>query len=152
MAISEKEVQIGITIEQAWDFTSEPDNWLPLMPGYISHSILSEDEIEWVFLGDFGFMKKKVTLQVEQLMRCEPASITFNLRGVSDPFKGAGYFELSYIDEGISAIKGSLDISAGGLMGGMVNSVLKTFVPQITSELVDKMKEELTGKTGLASG
>ena len=66
-------------------------------------------------------------------------------KGLSDNFKGGGYFQAEAIDENNTAMTGNLDITAGGAMGPMVNSILKNFVPKTAEELTvavaNKIKE-----------
>ena len=56
-----------------------------------------------------------------------------------------GFQEAEAIDENNTKMTGNLDITAGGAMGPMVNSILKNFVPKTAEELTvavaDKIKE-----------
>ncbi|WP_462405434.1 CoxG family protein [Gracilibacillus sp. Marseille-QA3620] len=138
-------VQLPVGIEEIWTFVSDMDKWAPLVPGYIEHEIINDRESTWAFKGDLGFMKKTVKLKIDITEWKEPTTVTFNLKGLSDNFKGGGYFQAEAIDENNTQMTGSLDITAGGAMGPMVNTILKNFVPKTAEELTvavaDKIRE-----------
>ncbi|WP_042349222.1 CoxG family protein [Bacillus massiliigorillae] len=146
MPSSNHAVELHIPKHKVWEFVSDLNNWAPLMPGYIAHEHVDEQEATWEFLGDFGFMKKKVSLKLDRIIRVEELMITFDLEGINDNFEGSGYFEVKGLDQEHTVLTGSLDISSGGFMGAMVNNVLKTSVPQTTKELVQSIGRELQGK------
>lgn len=81
-------VELPVGIEEIWNFVSEMNKWAPLVPGYIEHEIINENESTWSFKGDLGFMKKTVKLKVDITEWKEPTTVTFNLKGISDNFKG----------------------------------------------------------------
>ncbi|MEH6943058.1 CoxG family protein [Bacillus sp. JJ722] len=139
-------VELNMPSHKVWEFVSDLNNWAPLMPGYIAHENVNEKEATWDFLGDFGFMKKKVSLKVNRIIRVEESMITFDLEGINDNFDGSGSFEVKSLNQDYTILTGSLDISSGGFMGVMINNVLKTFVPQTTTELVEAISHEIEGK------
>lgn len=138
-------VELPVGINDIWNFVSDMDKWAPLVPGYIEHEIINDRESTWAFKGDLGFMKKTVKLKIDITEWKEPSTVTFSLKGLSDNFKGGGYFEAEVIDENTTKMTGNLDIAAGGAMGPMVNTILKNFVPKTAEELTiavsDKIKE-----------
>lgn len=138
-------VEIPVPIEKIWEFVADMNKWAPLVPGYIEHELLSERQSTWKFKGDLGFMKKTVKLQIDIQEWIEPTKVTFDLKGLSDNFNGGGYFEAEKIDDHTTKMTGHLDITAGGMMGAMINTILKNFVPETTTELTetiaDKIKE-----------
>lgn len=143
MASSKHTVELNTTEHQVWNFVSDMNNWAPLMPGYISHEVINENEGIWEFLGDFGFIKKKITLKVDKIVRVAPTIITFDLKGLNENVEGDGKFELEILSENLIRLNGCLDISGGGFMGAMINNVLKTFVPESTAVLVTSIEEKL---------
>ena len=138
-------VQLPVGIQDIWSFVSDMDKWAPLVPGYIEHEIINDRESTWAFKGDLGFMKKTVKLKIDIIEWIEPTTVTFNLKGLSDNFKGGGYFKAEAIDATNTKMTGNLDITAGGAMGPMVNTILKNFVPKTAEELTvavsNKIKE-----------
>lgn len=143
-------VELPVAIEDIWTFVSDMNKWAPLVPGYINHEILSENESTWEFKGDLGFMKKKVKLKIDITEWREPTTVTFNLKGLSDNFKGGGYFEAEAIDAGHTKMTGNLDITAGGAMGPMINSIMKSFVPKTAEELTVAVSNKIKEEAGVA--
>ncbi|MGN1387687.1 MAG: CoxG family protein [Bacillus sp. (in: firmicutes)] len=136
-------VNIPLNINTIWEFVHDMNNWAPLVPGYIEHEILSEHESTWVFKGDLGFMKKKVKLKIDIKEWNEPSEVIFDLTGLSDNFKGGGYFKATAVSENETIMTGNLDITAGGMMGAMVNQILVKFVPQTAEELTEAIVAKL---------
>ena len=136
-------VEVPLNIHTIWEFVHDMNKWAPLVPGYIDHEILSERQSTWAFKGDLGFMKKTVKLQIDIKEWNEPSEVIFDLKGLSDNFNGGGYFRAEVIDEKTTRMSGHLDITAGGMMGAMVNQILTKFVPQTAQELTDAIVDKL---------
>ncbi|MEO4051994.1 SRPBCC family protein [Solibacillus sp. CAU 1738] len=137
-------VEIQVPIEKIWEFVADMNKWAPLVPGYIEHELLSERQSTWKFKGDLGFMKKTVKLQIDIQEWIEPTKVTFDLKGLSDNFTGGGYFEAEKIDDHSTKMIGHLDITAGGMMGAMINTILKNFVPETATELTETIAAKIT--------
>lgn len=118
-----------------WDFVSSMDNWAPLVPGYISHDIVNKKVSKWKFYTDIGLLKKKVHLKVNITSWIEPSKVTFDLTGLNEKFTGDGYFLAKVINDNETEIKGYLNIIAEGPLAKMMNSILQTTIPEMTSEL-----------------
>jgi len=131
------EMKVDLPIEKVWSFISDMDNWAPLVPGYLEHDILNDRQSTWKFIGEIGVVQKTVHLKIDIIKWQEPSKVTFNLSGLNENFKGNGYFEAQVIDERQTEITGYLDITAKGLMGPMINSVLKSLVPKTTKDLTE---------------
>lgn len=139
-------ITVPLNINKIWEFVSDMNNWAPLVPGYIEHEIINENESTWAFKGDLGFMKKTVKLKIDIKEWNEPSGVIFDLTGISDNFKGGGFFRAESVNENETIMSGNLDISAGGMMGPMINQILIKFVPQtaedLTIAIVNKIKED----------
>ena len=136
-------VNVPLNINIIWEFVQDMNNWAPLVPGYINHEIISENESTWSFKGDLGFMKKTVKLKVDIKVGNERSEVIFDLTGMSDNFKGGGYFKATPISENETIMTGNLDITAGGMMGAMINQILVKFVPQTAEELTEAIVAKL---------
>ena len=88
-------------------------------------------------------MKKTVKIQIDIKEWNEPSEVIFDLKGLSDNFNGGGYFRAEVINEKTTRMSGHLDITAGGMMGAMVNQILTKFVPQTAQELTDAIVDKL---------
>ncbi|MGG0668624.1 SRPBCC family protein [Lederbergia citrisecunda] len=136
--------ELDIPIEKVWDFVSDMNRWAPLVPGYIEHEILSEKQSTWTFKGDIGIMQKTVKLQIDITEWREPTLVTFDLKGLNENFAGNGYFKAEVISETQTVMHGNLDITAKGVMGPMINAILKSFVPKTAEDLTKAIAEEIT--------
>src|SRR5699024_6402829 len=131
------EMKVDLPIEKVWSFISDMDNWAPLVPGYLEHDILNDRQSTWKFIGEIGVVQKTDNLTIGLSKWQESSKVTINLSGLNENFKGNGYFEALAIDERQTEITGYLDITAKGLMGPMINSVLRSLVPKTTKELTE---------------
>ena len=136
-------VSVPLNINTIWEFVQDMNNWAPLVPGYIEHEIINENESTWAFKGDLGFMKKTVKLKIDIKEWNDPSGVIFDLTGLSDNFKGGGYFKAEAVSENETTMTGNLDITAGGMMGPMINQILVKFVPQTAQELTDNIVAKL---------
>ncbi|HLR15506.1 MAG TPA: SRPBCC family protein [Bacillota bacterium] len=137
------EVVLDLPIENIWDFVSDMDKWAPLVPGYIEHEIISDMQSTWTFKGDIGIMQKTVKLQVDIKEWIEPTTVTFDLTGLNENFAGNGYFQADALSDHQTKMTGNLDITAKGMMGPMINAILKNFVPKTAEDLTNRIAEEI---------
>ena len=137
------EMELEVPIEKIWAFVSDMDKWAPLVPGYIEHEVLSESQSTWKFKGDIGIMQKTVSLGIDITEWREPTKVTFDLKGLNENFDGNGYFEAEAISENKTKMTGYLDITAKGMMGPMINAILKNFVPKTAHELTDAIGNKI---------
>lgn len=137
------EVELNLPIGEIWGFVSDMDKWAPLVPGYIEHKILGEMQSTWTFKGDLGIMKKTVKLQVDITEWTEPTTVKFNLTGLSEKFTGNGYFQAEAMSESKTKMTGNLDITAKGVMGRVINPILKSFVPKTAEHLTNAIADEI---------
>ena len=135
--------EIALNQEVVWEFLKDYNNWAPLVSGYIGHDVQSDSQFTWIFSADLGFTKKTIKLQVDISELVSPTDVKFQLKGLSDNFSGNGYFKTTPKAE-TTEITGCLDLSAGGMMGMMINSVLENFMPKMTKELVEAISLKLT--------
>lgn len=132
-------IEVSLNISTVWNFVCVMENWIPLVPGYINHEVIHDRQLTWTFTGEMGIMKKDITLQVDITKWNEPTEIRFALTGISSNFVGEGYFKATELGELRTRMTGFLDITARGVKGPMVNSMLKNYLPQATVELVEAM-------------
>jgi carbon monoxide dehydrogenase subunit G len=135
MPYGKQEIAIDLPITDVWTFVKKMENWAPLVPGYISHEIVDEEQSTWTFKGDLGMIKKKIKMQVDITNWLEPTRVAFDLTGLNENFTGEGYFEAIALDGVPTKMTGYLNIEAQGPMSKLVNKMLESFVPQTASEL-----------------
>lgn len=135
--------EVGAPIQTVWDFVRNIDHWAPLVPGYISHTILNETESIWVFKTKLGVLKKQIELKVEITKWTEPEMIEFVLTGLNEKCAGSGYFHARQLQRERTEMTGSLEVQAEGTMAKMVNSLLKNAVPDLTKQLTEAVAAKL---------
>lgn len=131
------DVDLDLPIQTVWEFVSVMENWIPLVPGYLSHEIINDRKSAWTFTSDIGILKKKINLEVEITEWQEPALVKFNLMGINENFAGEGFFKAQTLGEMRTRMTGSLDITAKGVKAPVINPVLKSHVPEMTAELAE---------------
>ncbi|WP_026575576.1 CoxG family protein [Bacillus sp. UNC438CL73TsuS30] len=137
------QVEVNLPINEVWNFVKDMDNWAPLIPGYIQHRKFTNRQSTWEFYSIIGFIKKKISLMVTIKEWISPTKVTFNLKGVNENFSGEGYFLAEGIDQNKTRMTFSLEITAGGAMGGMVNKFLKSYLPKVTEEMAIAISTKL---------
>ncbi|GIO27068.1 CoxG family protein [Ornithinibacillus bavariensis] len=131
--------ELDLPIEKIWEFVSDMNKWAPLVPGYIDHQILNEKQSTWKFKGDIGKIQKTVNMRIDITEWKKPTSVRFTLTGISENVTGNGYFEAESITAYKTKMTGYLTMSAKGLMGPMVNPVLKSLIPKTTKRLTESV-------------
>lgn len=137
------QVEVDLPIHKVWNFVKDMDNWAPLIPGYIQHRKFTNRQSIWEFYSDIGIIKKKISLMVTIKEWIEPTKVTFDLKGESGKLSGGGYYQAEPICKNKTRITGFLDITASGVMGRMVNEVLKSYVPKVTEEMATAIAAKL---------
>ncbi|MEN2768568.1 CoxG family protein [Ornithinibacillus xuwenensis] len=135
--------ELDLPIETIWDFVSDMNNWAPLVPGYIEHKIVNERQSTWKFKGDLGKIHKTVSMRIDITEWKEPTRVNFTLTGISENVTGNGYFEAKSITKYQTNMTGNLDVTAKGIMGPMVNPVLKSLIPKTAKRLTEAVASQM---------
>jgi len=138
-----KHVELDIPIQVIWDFIRDETYWAPLVPGYIQHERISEQQISLEFKSDWGIMKKKVTLLIEIKEWDEPIKVSFELRRKNEKYIGEGYFETRALNQHKTRVTGFLDINASGPMGSLANSLFGKAIQISEEELAVAISSKL---------
>ncbi|GAA0363740.1 CoxG family protein [Bacillus horti] len=134
---------IPMPVHKVWSFVKDVNNWAPLVPGYQGHEQIDENTFNWTFKVDVGFFKREVQLQIKFTDWQELTKISYNLNGITDQFSGEGYFEFKAKGQDSTQLEGYLELTAKGAMASMINSFLKSAVPQMVEELSKEIAEKI---------
>jgi carbon monoxide dehydrogenase subunit G len=137
------QLELDIPIHRIWNFVKDMDKWAPLIPGYIEHQKINDRQSTWKFRGDVGVVHKNVSLRVDITKWQEPTNVTFKLKGISENFVGGGYFEAEALSSSRTKMTGYLDITAKGMMGPVINKVLKSLAPKTTRLLCTAIADKI---------
>lgn len=130
--------EIQIEKEKLQAFIQSKEEWAELIPGYLHHEFPNEQDMIWVFQGDFGIIQKTVKV-VLKYKESPTNQVMFDLIGLSDPINGDGFFEIREGHGDTCKLTGNLTMKASGFLAGMMNPILEKFVPQLVEKLVQKM-------------
>lgn len=146
MPSGKHEIIIDVPIDVVWEFVKDMDNWAPLLPGYISHEKISEEESNWNFKESIGLIKKKISLQVMIREWNEPSSVKFELKGINENLSGNGYFRCEPLSKNKTRMTGYLEMTAEGVLASVMNGVMKTSLPKngekLTLAIAEKLEEQ----------
>ncbi|MGY4793445.1 SRPBCC family protein [Lysinibacillus fusiformis] len=138
MATGQCNKEINIQKEKLENFIQNREQWAVLIPGYLHHEILNENDMIWVFQGDFGIIQKAVKVELK-IKKSDAHQVLFDLEGLSDPINGDGSFEIKQNQGESPQLTGILTMKASGFLAGMMNPVLDNFVPRLVEQLVEAM-------------
>ncbi|WP_342557245.1 SRPBCC domain-containing protein [Lysinibacillus sp. FSL P4-0201] len=138
MATGQYSKVINVQKNKLEGFIHNKEQWAVLIPGYLHHELLNEDDMIWVFQGDFGIIQKAVKVKLK-VNNSDAHQIQFDLEGLSDPINGNGSFEIIQNQNESPQLTGNLTMKASGFLAGMMNPVLDNFVPGLTEQLVEAM-------------
>ena len=138
MATASHSVQVPVSIDQVWSFVSKIEKWAVMVPAYKAHKYIDEKTSVWTFEGNFKGLKKTVELEIKIVEMNEPNNIKFEIKGLSDNFKGAGEFVAVEKDGGTN-MTATLEVNAGGLSGAVLTPAIKVLLPKITARLTEKI-------------
>lgn len=143
MATGHYSKDIKIDKENLQNFILNKERWAVLIPGYLHHELLNENDMIWIFQGDFGVIQKAVKVKLK-IKESEVHQVLFDLEGLSDPINGDGSFELKENQDGSFQLIGNLTMKASGFLAGIMNPVLDSFVPRLVEQLVEEMAFTVT--------
>jgi carbon monoxide dehydrogenase subunit G len=143
MPVGMHEITLEIPIKEVWHFVKDMDNWAPLLPGYISHEKMTEDQSNWTFKETVGILKKKISLQVAVKEWVEPTRVTFDLKGINENLNGNGYFQAESLGKNRTKMTGYLEMTAEGALAPVMNAVMKNSLPKSGEELTTAIAEKL---------
>lgn len=138
MATGQYSKVINVQKNKLEGFIHNKEQWAVLIPGYLHHELLNEDDMIWVFQGDFGIIQKAVKVKLK-VNNSDAHQIQFELEGLSDPINGNGSFEIIQNQNESPQLTGNLTMKASGFLAGMMNPVLDNFVPGLIEQLVEAM-------------
>lgn len=138
MATGQYSKVINIQKNKLEGFIHNKEQWAVLIPGYLHHELLNEDDMIWVFQGDFGIIQKAVKVKLK-VNNSDAHQIQFDLEGLSDPINGNGSFEIIQNQNESPQLTGNLTMKASGFLAGMMDPVLDNFVPRLIEQLVEAM-------------
>ena len=142
MAQASHSVQIPVSQDKVWSFVSKIEKWAILVPAYKSHKEIDSQTSNWTFEGSFKGLTKKVEMEIKIVEMNEPTNIKFEIKGLTDNFKGGGEFIAEPKGDG-TYMTGTVEVTAGGLSGAVLNPAIKVLLPKVTTKLTEKISRHI---------
>lgn len=135
---------VEIPLPVMWDFIKDFSNWAPMVKGYQSHEVINDKESIWVMKGEFASFSRITKFKTTITEWVEKEKVAFEMKGVNEPVTGYGIVQLRSVDGDGSSIAAELGFNAGGIMGPLLNRMIKPWVTTVAEELVEKLVAAVT--------
>ena len=142
MAQASHSVQIPVSQDKVWTFVSKIEKWAILVPAYKAHKEIDAQTSIWTFEGSFKGLTKKIEMEIKIVEMNEPTNIKFEIKGLTDNFKGSGEFIAEPKGDG-TYMTGTVEVTAGGLSGAVLNPAIKVLLPKVTTKLTEKVSRHI---------
>lgn len=134
-------------IRSVWRFVADVNQWAADMPGYRSHTMLSERDSLWRITGDVGMLSREVEIRVAVTEWNEPRTVSFSLEGTEEPISGGGRFSTEATNSTETRLSFELSLAAHGAMAAVINVLLGTQLGRIADEFVSALTTHLLAST-----
>jgi carbon monoxide dehydrogenase subunit G len=115
---------IPLDVPGVWEFVRDYTNWASLFPGYQQHAVRSPCVSRWTVRGDVGMFSRVVDLEVRVAEETAERRVRFTIEGLTENVSGEGLFELAAVEAGGSKLSLTIDITARGAVGPVINALL----------------------------
>ncbi|MBU1054350.1 MAG: SRPBCC family protein [Proteobacteria bacterium] len=130
-------------LKSVWDFICVMNNWAKYLKGYQKHEELNEKESVWTLKGDVGVLCRVVHFKVFITEWSEPEKVKFILEGINERLTGEGRFLALPIPDNNTELNFKLTLNAGGMIGPLVNVMLKPMLKPVTVEMAENISKEI---------
>jgi carbon monoxide dehydrogenase subunit G len=131
---------VDIPLDVMWDFIKDFDNWAPMIKGYESHEKIDEKKSVWMIRGEFGSFSRLTKFNNTITKWVEKEQVAFEMTGVNEPVTGDGSVTLKPVNGGKGTqITADVGFHAGGVMGPLINRMIKPLVLTVSEELVENI-------------
>jgi carbon monoxide dehydrogenase subunit G len=136
-------VEIDAPLPTTWAFVRDMQNWAELVPGFQEMASASDLDSVWKVRGDVGILTKLVTMDVHVDEWVEQSHVNFSMVCREEPLKANGSLTATSIHDARTKLDFVLDANAAGMLGPVVNALLKTVMPRMASDFAGAIKREI---------
>ena len=130
-------VTVEIPLNVMWEFICDFDNWAPMIKGYESHEKIDEKQSIWMIRGEFGAFSRLTKFKNNITEWVEKERVSFEMTGVNEPVTGGGSVVLKPMEDGKKTqITAEMGFHAGGMLGSLINRMIRPLVLTVSEELV----------------
>jgi carbon monoxide dehydrogenase subunit G len=146
MPVVNHAVIVEAPLAGTWDFVRDMQNWAELLPGFEGMTVLSDADSEWKVRGDVGILTKLVTLNVHVNEWVDLSHVSFSVVCKEEPLRAEGSLTAKALDARRTTLDFDLDATAGGMLGPVVNALLKTVMPRMAGDFAGSIKREVEAR------
>jgi carbon monoxide dehydrogenase subunit G len=145
MPVATSSCVVPVEAAAVWTFVRDYANWASLFPGYQGHVLVGPGVSRWTVRGDVGMFTRIVELEVRIAEEAAARRVRFTVAGLSERLAGEGVFELRRLDRGGSRLALTLDVTAGGPLGPLVNTLLGSRLDVLLGSFSAALSRRLAG-------
>lgn len=139
-------VTVDASLADTWAFVRDMHNWAELVPGFAGMTVSSDTDSQWKVRGDVGILTKLVTFDVHVNEWVEESHVRFSMACVEEPLTAEGALTATAASTDTTSLDFALEAAAGGMLGPVVNALLKTVMPRMASDFAGSIKREVEAR------
>ncbi len=144
MPVVEYKNIVNAPMDKVWGFVSVMEKWAPFLKGYQKHEVINDKESVWILKGDVGVLSRTVEMKVNITnWDDDNKKVEFTIDGVNEKASGGGTFTAVANSGNETELGFKLEINAGGMIGPVVNVLLKPMLKPVAKEMADKIKDAI---------
>jgi carbon monoxide dehydrogenase subunit G len=136
-------VTVDAPLTTTWAFVRDMQNWAELLPGFEGLIKHSDTDSTWKVRGDVGILTKLVTMDVHVNEWVEQDHVQFSVVCREEPLTADGTLRATTINSAQTTLDFELVANAGGMLGPVVNALLKTVMPRMAGDFAGAIKREI---------
>ncbi|MCU9612616.1 SRPBCC family protein [Caldibacillus lycopersici] len=138
-------IDLDFPIKTIWKWINSNFHCLTVIPGYIHHEVISDQQFVLSVQAKFGMWKRNVKVHSHIIQRNEPNYLQFDFASESNHIQGKGELRAKQLQPKRTRVTLSLEFSGQGAVGQIMNTLLKNFDPtqEITPELADAISKNI---------
>ncbi len=135
---------VNAPMDAVWSYVSVIDKWAPFLKGYVKHEELNDKESIWTLKGDVGVLCRVVEMKVNITDWDDDAKkVAFEIEGINEKATGGGTFIAVSQSDNETELTFILEINAGGMIGPVVNVLMKPMLKPVAAEMANKIKDAI---------
>ncbi len=128
-------VRIDRPLHSMWKLLANFEDQLFLLPGYISHEMVSENEFFLFIQRENSFFLKRLPLRISIIERKEPETIRLEIEEMNKRFRGHVFIATKEIAIRQTLITANLQYDISGPVHKLLSNVLKTNKGEVVREM-----------------
>jgi carbon monoxide dehydrogenase subunit G len=143
VAETQGEAECGASVEEAWSFIRDFENWITEFQGYDGHEVSDDASITLRMRGKVGPMSKVTRLRIVITGERPPHHLTFSMTGTTDPLVGDGQLDVTPASGSGARVAYRVRLNARGIAAPVLDEFLLKVVPQTVGDLSRRIADRL---------